>query len=87
MCFACLPQVHSSTSMATVMKNRRLLEDKLFAVMNSHEISLNYAPPEHGGDRRRTSQQCPSFALSHDMKGMYFHDNGHLLLNIFLKHL
>ncbi|CAK9064636.1 unnamed protein product, partial [Durusdinium trenchii] len=49
MCFACLPQVHSSTSMATVMKNRRLLEDKLFAVMNSHEIALNYAPPEHGG--------------------------------------
>ena len=40
---------------------------RTLSVMNSYEVSLNYAPAEHGGDRRKTSQQCPSFALSRDV--------------------
>lgn len=36
LCFACLPQVHSSTSMGTVTKNRRLLEDKLLARLDGN---------------------------------------------------
>ncbi|CAK9076978.1 unnamed protein product [Durusdinium trenchii] len=38
LCFACLPQIHSSTTTATVMKNRRLLEDKLLACMGSKTV-------------------------------------------------
>ena len=87
LCFLMLPQHHTSTSKATVLKNRRLMEDKVggrlghrvelseecvilgeffgawgfLRVMNTYDIALSYQITQHGGDRRKTSQQCNFF--------------------------
>ena len=58
MAFAMLPQYHSSTHKGTVLKNRRLLEDKIVGCLDTYEISLAYNDVGHSGDRRKKSQQC-----------------------------
>ena len=57
MAFILLPQYHSSTSKTVVLKNRRLLEDKLVGCLDVFEISMHYADSGHAGDRRKKSQQ------------------------------
>ena len=54
-----LPMYHASTSKETVLNNRRLIEDKVTANLDSYEISIQYADSGHGGDRRKKSQMCP----------------------------
>ena len=56
--FIMLPQYHSSTSKSVVLKNRRLLEDKIVGCLDTFEISMHYSDAGHGGDRRKKSQQC-----------------------------
>ena len=55
---ALLPQYHSSTSKSVVLKNRRLLEDKMVGCLDVFEISMHYIDSGHAGDRRKKSQQC-----------------------------
>ena len=52
------PQYHSSTTKNVVIQNRRLLEDKIVAVLDTYEISVNFLDSGPGGDRRKKSQQC-----------------------------
>lgn len=52
------PQYHSSTTKNVVIQNRRLLEDKIVAVLDTYEISVNFLDSGHGGDKRKKSQQC-----------------------------
>lgn len=50
------PQYHSSTTKNVVIQNRRL-EDKIVAVLDTYEISVNFLDSGHGGDKRKKSQQ------------------------------
>ena len=56
--FIMFPQYHSSTTKNVVIQNRRLLEDKIVAVLDTYEISVNFLDSGHGGDKRKKSQQC-----------------------------
>ncbi|CAL1138958.1 unnamed protein product [Cladocopium goreaui] len=49
LCWFMLPQWHSSTSKTTVVKNRRLLEDKVLGVMDVYEVAVNFADSAHQG--------------------------------------
>ena len=95
MCFALLPQPHSSATHTAILQHRRLVEDKAVAILvclctvtitfvqhranmykqqekicffassvfnprafDVHELSLVFSDNVHGGDKRKTSQQC-----------------------------
>ncbi|CAK9097690.1 unnamed protein product, partial [Durusdinium trenchii] len=60
-----LPQYYTSSSKHSVLKNRRLLEDKLLGCMDVYEVSLNYADAQHSGDKRKKSQQCIAALCGH----------------------
>ncbi|CAJ1423296.1 unnamed protein product [Effrenium voratum] len=47
--FFLLPQWHSSTSKTTVLKNRRLLEDKVVGCLDVFEVAMNFAESSHAG--------------------------------------
>lgn len=63
--FILTPQYHASTAKHIVVKNRRLLEDKLHNVLDNWEVSLNFSDANHGGDKRKKSQQCFSKEIVH----------------------
>ncbi|CAL1130517.1 unnamed protein product [Cladocopium goreaui] len=55
-CWFMLPQWHSSTAKCTVLKNRRLVEDKVVACMDVYEVAVNFADSAHGGLAAMVSQ-------------------------------
>ncbi|CAK9107673.1 unnamed protein product, partial [Durusdinium trenchii] len=56
--FVLLPLAHGSTDKETVMKNKRILEDKVLSVLEFQEVTLTFSDSQHAGDRRRRSQSC-----------------------------
>ncbi|CAL1168291.1 unnamed protein product [Cladocopium goreaui] len=62
--FWLLPQWHSSMGKQSVLKNRRLLEDKVIGSMDVYEIALNFQDSSHQGLAGVSSGQT-NVAFSH----------------------
>ncbi|CAK9111224.1 unnamed protein product [Durusdinium trenchii] len=56
--FVLMPQPHSSATHTAILAHRRAIENTCIASFDLQEISLVYNESTHGGDRRKTNQQC-----------------------------